>query len=573
MQTVAVPYARVHPELTGAVRWDRALLALTVLAFLVSVILILDYSKFPDPVWRFDIFVYLLRAHDLAGSALAIFIVFAAYLPRTRCAALGLVEALSRHAWPVAGALFISLCAAMLTVVQNHPLAGDEALAVFQSKAFAAGRLTGQFPTDMFFQLIPGHYQEKWLVASASTGAVASVYWPGFALLLVPFTLIGAPWACNPLLASLSLVLIAKVATRLTRSTEAGGWAMLFALGSPAFTGMALSYFSMTAHLLLNVLFVWLVLEPNVRRLTLAGVVGSFAMVQSNPVPHILFALPWIAWLARGPDMRRNLLALAAGYAPLSLLLGLGWWVFLRELQGKSFVVPYASDANPLHRAANLLWYLHLQFRGIFGLPDGLTLSSRIAEQVKLWTWAVPGLPLLALAGWWLSRRRVEVSLLGLSLLSTLLGYLLVNFGQGWGWGARYVHSAWGALPVLASIAMVSIGGTDEGAKLRAYVARVAVLSLVLGTALRFAQIGQFMDEHLAVRPPFEKGVRQIVFVTHDWDYYTQDFVQNDPFLRDPVIFMMSRGKKRDTEDVIRRRFPEARLTYDGPNGHVWRLD
>jgi hypothetical protein len=48
--------------------------------------------------------------------------------------------------------------------------------------------------------------------------------------------------------------------------------------------------------------------------------------------------------------------------------------------------------------------------------------------------------------------------------------------------------------------------------------------------------------------------------------------VQNDPFLRDPVIVIMSRGQRRDYEDVIRRRFPAAQLSYDGPNGQVWRL-
>lgn len=564
---------RVHPELTGAVRWDWTLLALTVLAGLVSVILILDLTKYPDPVWRYEIFRYLLRAHDLAGSALVILIAIAAYLPRTRSAALDLIEALSRNAWPVAALVFVGLCVAMFAVVQNHPLAGDEALALFQSKAFAAGRLTGQFPPDLFFHLIPGQYQEKWLIASETTGAVASIYWPGFALLLVPFNLIGAPWACNPLLASLSLVLMAKVAIRLTGTPQAGGWAMLFALGSPGFTAMALSYFSMTAHLLLNLLFAWLLLERSFRRLILAGVVGSFALVQSNPVPHMLFALPWIVWLAHRADGRRSVLALAAGYAPLCVLLGLGWWIFLRELRGQSFVVPYPSDANPLHRAANLLWYLHIQLRIIFELPDGLTISRRLAEQVKLWSWAVPGLPLLALAGWWLGRRIMEANLFALSLLSTLLGYLLVSFGQGWGWGARYVHSAWSALPILAAVAMVSIRDTEGGARLRGYVARAAVLSLVLGTALRFTQIHQFMEDHLAVRPPFEKGVRQIVFITPDWDYYTQDFVQNDPFLRDPVIFMMSRGPKGDYEEVIRKHFPGARLTYSGPNGQVWRLD
>ena len=47
---------------------------------------------------------------------------------------------------------------------------------------------------------------------------------------------------------------------------------MLLTLGSPGFIGMAMSYFSMTAHLFLNVLFVWLLLERTPRRLVAAGV-------------------------------------------------------------------------------------------------------------------------------------------------------------------------------------------------------------------------------------------------------------------------------------------------------------
>jgi hypothetical protein len=107
----------------------------------------------------------------------------------------------------------------------------------------------------------------------------------------------------------------------------------------------------------------------------------------------------------------------------------------------------------------------------------------------------------------------------------------------------------------------------------RSYAVRVALLSLVFGTALRFFQIRLFMDDQLSMRPPFEQGVRQVVFIAQNAEYYTQDFLQNDPFLREPVIFMSTRGAPRDYAEVIRRRFPGARLTYDEPNGRVWRLD
>jgi len=159
------------------------------------------------------------------------------------------------------------------------------------------------------------------------------------------------------------------------------------------------------------------------------------------------------------------------------------------------------------------------------------------------------------------------------ALASTLLGYLFVSFDQGYGWGARYVHPAWSALPILAAAFMVSIQPGVDGDRLKNYVVRVALYSLVFATALRLFQIRLFMDDQLALRPPFEKGVRQIVFVAPHPDFYTQDFVQNDPFLRQPVVFMMSRRQARDYRDVIERRYPGARLTYDGPNGQVWRLE
>ncbi|HEY5899819.1 MAG TPA: hypothetical protein VIV54_19795, partial [Burkholderiales bacterium] len=547
--------------------------AFTVLAALVSIIFVLDDTKYPYEMWRMLAFQYLLRGQDIAGSVLAIALVGGAWLLRGRTPALDPVAFLGRNPWAVAMATFIGLCAAMFAAVHAHPLAGDEHLALFQSRVYAAGRLTGQFPPELVYRLIPTWYMNHWLLASES-GGVVSIYWPGFSLLLVPFDLLGAPWACNPLLASMSVVLIGKLAARLTSEPRAAGWAMLFAIASPGFLGMALSYFSMSAHLFFNLLFAWLLLEQSPRRLVAAGVVGSFALVLSNPVPHVLFALPWLYWTARRPGGRRRLMALLAGYAPLALILGLGWWLFLRQFQGNIAALPYGPDGDLLQRLGNRLWYLMLELRNVFDLPSEDTLAKRSGEQVRLWSWAVPGLPLLALAGWWLLGRRVAgLHLFALSLASTLLGYLFVSFDQGYGWGARYVHPAWGALPILAAAAMVSIQPGVEGDRLKNYVVRLALFSLVFATALRLFQIRLFMDDQLALRPPFENGARQIVFVAPHPDFYTQDFVQNDPFLRAPVIFMMSRKQGRDYKEVIERRFPGARLTYDGPNGQVWRLE
>ncbi len=554
------------------ISWCRVLAAFTILSGLLSIIFILDDTNYPSSLQRILIFQHLLRQQDIAGSILVVALAAAAWMLSKRPSPIDLPRLLERSPWRTAAATFVGLCAAVFLAAHNHPLAGDEHIALFQARAFAAGHLTGKFPRDLVSHLIPLTYQQRWLIVGGD-GSVASIYWPGYALILAPFTLIGAPWACNPLLASLSLVLLSKTASKLTSDPRAGGWAILFALASPGFVGLAISYFSMTAHLFFNLLFAWLLLERTRSRLVAAGVVGSIALVLSNPVPHLLFALPWVLWIGRQPGGRRQLIALGAGYAPLALTLGLGWWIFLRQLQGDTGALPYLPDGDLLHQLENLIWYLLLEFRKVFTFPGSDTLNKRIGEQVRLWSWAVPGLPLLALAGWWVLGRRVaELHLFALSLLATLLGYLFVSFDQGYGWGARYIDPAWSALPILASAAMVHAEQSKPGRDLKNYVARLALYSLVFATALRLFQIRLFMTEQLALRPQFDRRAREIVFIAENPDYYTQDFVQNDPFLRNPVIFMMSRGRILDYRDVIKPHFPAARLTYDGPGGQVWRL-
>jgi hypothetical protein len=269
---------------------------------------------------------------------------------------------------------------------------------------------------------------------------------------------------------------------------------------------------------------------------------------------------------------RRGVLTLAAGYLPLVLAGGLGWWLLVRDIQGHVWFAPYPGDEDPLHRLGNFLFFWQVQIHRVFTEPDAATLAKRAAEQVKLWLWTVPGLPALAVAGCVLAWRELPLRLLALSFLCTVLGFLAVWFDQGYGWGVRYLHPAFAALPILGAAAVVLLRSEAARTAVCRYAATAALLSLIFATALRWAQIHAFMEDQLARRPPFEKGVRQVVFVTLNYDYYTQDFVQNDPLLRAPVIFMLSRGRAND-EALLRRHFPGARLAREAQYGHVWRLD
>ena len=538
----------------------------------IAAVVILDHVRYPPPFPRDLVFPYLLYRQDLLGLALLGTIGFLACIPATHRPALALVEAIGRRPWTLAAVTFVALCLGTIYAAHNHPFAGDEHLTLMQSRIFAEGRLTGEVPPELMPWLMADWYRYRWIMVNPLSGDIASIYWPGFALVLTPFTWLGASWACNPLLASLALVLIGHLAGRLTKSDQAGGWAMLLAVSSPGFTGLALSYFPMTAHLAVNLLYAWLLIRGGKHSLFLAGLAGSLALLLHNPVPHILFAAPWIAWLGWQPDGRRNLVKLALGYFP-ALVIGLAWAAFIRNMHGFIFFAPFPSDDNLLNQLGNLFWYWQFRSKLIFGAPEGFSIYARIAEQVRLWAWAVPGLPLLAAAGWWLGRRNVHLSLLAFSYATTVFGYLLVQFSQGSGWGARYIHPAWGALPILGAAALVLWPGVPQAARaLRGWVASAAALSLVFATALRWWQIDDYLTEHLSRRPPFEEGVRQFVFIDYNRYLYTQDLVQNDPFLRDPVVFLLSRGRRQDYL-LMRNRFPQAHQVYDGRYGHVWRFD
>jgi hypothetical protein len=552
--------------------WRRGLVALSLLISALSIIFILDYTVYPHPAFRYWLLEYFLRTQDLAGSLLLVALLLAALFAPTRNAALEFVDKISRYPWRTAGATFVMLCLGALLAQHNHPVAQDEYAALFQSRIFAAGQLAGSLPREVLGRLVAPQYLNHFLYGSFQTGQVASAYWPGFALLLAPFSFLHAPWACNPLLASLALVLIGKMAARLTGAPQASGWAMLLALGSPGFTAMAITYFSHTAHLLFNLTFAWLLFAPTTRRLMLAGVVGSFALVLHNPLPHTLFALPWIVWLATQPGRYRNLLALAAGYVPLVLILGFGWALLLSHIQGNAYYGIFPFDDNPFHRVANFFWGWHIKMRSALAGPGDQVLAKRGAELVRLWTWAVPGLPLLAAAGWWLGRHDRRLLLLGLSMICTMLGYFFIGFSQGYGWGARYFHPAWGGLPVLGATALMLLTDSDARERLRGYVGAVALLSLVLATALRAMQIDSYVDMHLANRPPTLSGVRQVVFIPYDRVNYTADLVQNDPFLRDQVWFMASFGRASDRA-LVKARFPRARLVSSDPRGQTWLVE
>jgi len=468
------------------------------------------------------------------------------------------------HPIAVAIATSMFLAVGSFLVYQNSRLSMDEYAQYFQSQIFAAGHINGRLPVPLIDWLIPVGFQNHFLDVSKLDGAVASAYWPSFALLLSPFTWLGIPWACNPILSGATVLAIHRLALRIFADAESAGLATLLTVASPVFFADGVSYYSMTAHLLANVAFALLLIDPTPRRAFAAGFVGSVALTLHNPLPHLLFAAPWLLYLFFRPGRARIVLPLFAGYLPLCLLLGMGWFFHLSQLSHEGSALAPGSTAfgDSLLRAYRIVT-----------LPTATAFLARLIGLAKIWAWAVPGLAVLAIYGgrkWW---SNPICRLLCASALLTLLLFVIAD--QGHGWGYRYFHSAWLALPILgaASFAPKSpyVGGSplaQDGPALN-FVVAVALLTLFAGIGLRAYQMRTFIEGHDGQVPQYMGTERRVVILNPSSAYYGADLVQNDPWLRSHVIRMITHGTAAD-EQMMRENFAELRRVYTDKYGSVW---
>jgi len=153
-----------------------------------------------------------------------------------------------------------------------------------------AGRLTGQVPPELVPMLVPAFPvgSSKRLPRERCCPRTGRVRAPPRAVRLDRL-----PWLLNPLLGGATLLLAWRLADGLPGTTAPAGRALhrgvagllgqcdLVLLAGRAPGGVALLRRSGDRG-------------PALSR----GVVGSLALALHNPLPHTLFALPWIAWLA-----------------------------------------------------------------------------------------------------------------------------------------------------------------------------------------------------------------------------------------------------------------------------------
>jgi len=541
---------------------DRQTLIVAGVSIAISAYIALVFAYLRSDIqnpFNVPVFRHLIFYQDYYALLPFIGILALALLAPVRALGVQAASFCGRHVRVAALAVTAALAVGTQAVYHNHPLSMDEYALVYQSTIFSEGHLTGQFPTALLDWLAPPWQHTRFIRMSAETGATVSGYWPGMSLLLTPFTALGIPWLLNPLIGGATILVMHRLALAVFDDVESAGYVVLLTVASPAVTINALSYYSMPAHLLANAVFALLLLRPTPGRALLAGLAGSVALVLHNPPPHILFALPWMVWLACRSDRVRILGALGAGYLPLCLVLGWGWAYFLESQASASAAL--GTLATPTAAAEMLMG----RIRGFVGWKSDTGSGGQLYSLAKLWVWAVPGLLLVAALGAWRLRKEKGywLAMIGSALL-TYFAYFLVRFDQGHGWGFRYFHSAWLVLPLLAVAALPMNGAR---AALRGYLGGCAVLGLAILTTLYALQVEHFIQRHLSQVPTAAGGSARVVILNRG--YYTWDLAQNDPYLRNEPIRLYTKNPQLDLE-MMGKNFPQYQLLHSDRRGSVW---
>ena len=523
-------------------------------------------------------FYHLLATMDWSGALVAATVLTVAVWVSVQPWVSGVAAALERHALVVAITVAVVFGLLSVTAHQAYPFTSDEYAPTFQSQIFARGRLTGQWPPDMVGLLVA---PDSFLIASRVTGRCCSDYAPGHALLMTPFTALGASWACNPVLAGISIWLLAAVA-REAFGRRAAGWAILFAITSPVFMAYGISFYSMMAHATCNLLYVVLLLRPTLPSVACAGLVGAFALTLHNPFPHAVFALPWIVWLALPARRFLRLGVLAACYAAVFLPIDAGWNAVesaIRQDQQPAVVAtgepPAAAEAAP-PSTARVAWQQIERLQSYLGALELPSLRDlcwiRFASFLRNVAWDAPALVTLACYGAWRNRRHPQARLLAASALTTFAAYSLIPMSGGQGWGYRYMFPAWCCLPLLAgSVASRprsaeaaaddadEIADADENTPsettrdLLSRIGLAAVVAAAIALPLRASEIHAFIATHrsqLPSLPPGRDGMTTITCIDPREGYFRTDLVRNDPFLASGPYVFVSQGAANDDRNV-----------------------
>ncbi|MBY0528283.1 MAG: hypothetical protein K2R98_33140 [Gemmataceae bacterium] len=421
--------------------------------------------------------------------------------------------------WVLALLVFLTTLAGTLTIYHRFPLTLDEYVVRWQAQVFLAGKVNAPIEGEFLFLesglrpfLVNFHPQkQEW----------SSGYWPVYALMYTPFAAADVGELLNPTLAAGTIPLIASVARKLWPDEDhAPGVAALLLATSSQFLITGMSFYSMPAHLLLNLFWLWLYLRGDWAAWLPLPWVGVAAMGLHQPLLHALFVVPFLLRLVRTRAWSVTL------YTAAVYLAGCIWWyrwMFVTE-----------TNAAPTEESG----LVNSWIASAFSWPHGHTIIFQMMSLLELCSWQNLATVVLAVVGL-LQIRQMSSPIRDLtySLGLTYLFFFFLSVSQGHGWGNRYLHGVLGNLVLLAVAGGLALRNQGGALPFRRLVVATTVFSLAVQLPIRAWQVERFIRPFARAMVYLEQMPEEVVVIDSPPVWHSRDLVRNEPFLgRRPLV-------------------------------------
>ena len=417
--------------------------------------------------------------------------------------------------------VFVVTLAGRFFVFHNFPLCMDEYLAVFQAEIFTRGHIHAvilepwrEFAkplSPLFTRYNPD--QQTWI----------SAYLPVYSALLAGLSSLKLEGLANPLFGAISALAAAGVARNVWPASKPHQViSVVMLVTSSQFLLNSMTYYSLPAHLCLNLIWLWLYTREDRLGVLLAPWVGLLAIGLHQPIVHALFVLPFLVRLAR---TRRSPTTLY--FVMVYSLACFVWWYWMTFIR---------TGIDPE-------WTQQLALSSFFSLPGFLQGINQIMYLSMLVSWqslAMTVLLLLAIKNW--TSLTPLLKDLAISCVLTFGFYIFFRVDQGHGWGYRYCYAVLGNAALLAAAGWKHLQASLSSTKASNFVLFSSAFALCVQFPIRCLQVESFVRP-FARSMNFLSSIEKPFVVLDDRDvWYSWDLVRNDPFLRNgPKILFADR--------------------------------
>jgi hypothetical protein len=413
----------------------------------------------------------------------------------------------------------------------------DATWVFFQTKIFATGNLFA--PAPQLPEFFPSNiivHNNKWFSYTS----------PGHSLILLPFYFLKVAWVTGPILGTLTIFLIYKIAMRLF-DRKVALLSLFLATFSPFMLFLFASYDFHTSSLLFSTLAIYLtIMIDNNRRLIPIFLGISLGLVfLSRPYTGLVISLVIVLYL---------LLTKKYKIIPLVVIGFLPFLVFHLyynyRLTDNCLITPYGivnkTHALGFSKDIGMATY---DIKGHNIIKALINLCYNIFTlSFQLYGWLFFSLIFFILSFW--LKKKKESYLLYAIFFSLLLFHFFYWFHGVTPWGVKYVTEALPALIILSALTIIYSTKLSRSFK-TTFIMVAIIYNLIFfipKTFLFFAK-GKWGENSMIYNTVKNAGIKNAIIFIKESDLpnnfeYRSGFNYNEPFLKSDLIFAVDLGEK-----------------------------